>query len=59
MIECITDRRLASRLALSVFGVVCFSMACFNLSACGTVEGVGKDIQYASEKTAEALNGDK
>ena len=47
-----------SRVALSVFGALCMAMTALNLAACGTVEGVGKDIQYASEKTAEALNGD-
>lgn len=53
-----TDR-LASRVALSVFGALCMTMTALNLGACGTVKGVGKDIQYASEKTAEAMSGDR
>ncbi|MGP1347684.1 MAG: entericidin A/B family lipoprotein [Phycisphaerales bacterium] len=27
------------------------------LSACSTVRGAGEDLQYASDKTAEALSG--
>jgi len=29
------------------------------LAACNTVKGVGKDFQYAGEKTEEAITGEK
>lgn len=29
------------------------------LAACNTVKGVGKDFQYAGEKTEEAMTGEK
>lgn len=47
------------RLALAVIAAACFSGASFALAGCGTVAGVGQDIQYASERTAEALSGDR
>lgn len=53
------NRQFVSRMSLSVLGVVCFTLAAFSLTGCSTVEGIGKDIQYASQQTAEALNGDK
>ncbi len=53
-----TDR-LASRIALSVFGALCMTLTALNLGACSTVDGVGKDIQYAAEKTGEAMSGDR
>jgi len=28
------------------------------LSGCSTVKGAGEDLQYASDKTAEAIRGD-
>ena len=53
------NRRSVSGIALSVLGVACFALASFSLPGCSTVEGVGKDIQHASQATADALNGDK
>lgn len=53
------NRQFVSRMSLSVLGVVCFTLASFSLTGCSTVEGVGKDIQYASQQAADALNGDK
>ena len=48
-----------TRVALSAFGAFCMTMTALNLGACSTVEGVGKDIQYAAEKTGEAMSGDR
>jgi predicted small secreted protein len=52
------NRRSITSFALSVLGVACFTLASFSLPGCSTVEGVGKDIQHASEATADAINGD-
>ncbi len=37
-----------------IFGGVSF----VTLAACSTVEGAGEDLEYASEETAEALDGE-
>lgn len=45
----VTATLLAAGLALSSAAL---------LSGCSTVKGAGEDLQYASDKTAEALGGD-
>lgn len=52
-------RRPVSGITLTVLGAVCFALASFSLPGCSTIEGVGKDIQHASQATAEAINGDR
>ncbi len=42
-------------LVMIVAGLVSAAMV---LVGCSTVRGVGEDIQYASDQTAEALRGD-
>lgn len=59
MIRNMFNRRLVSGVGLSALGVACVALAGFALPGCSTVEGVGKDIQHASERTAEALRGDR
>jgi predicted small secreted protein len=59
MIRNMFNRRLVSGAGLSALGVVCFALAGLALPGCSTVEGVGKDIQYASDRTAEVLRGDR
>jgi predicted small secreted protein len=59
MIKSVMDRRSLSAATLSVLGVVCFTLASFALPGCGTVSGVGQDIQYAADKTGEAMSGDR
>lgn len=53
------NRRFLSGATLSILGVVCFALASFALPGCGTVSGVGQDIQYAADRTGEALSGDR
>ena len=52
------SRRSSVQFSFSVLGVACFTLASFSLPGCSTVAGIGKDIQHASEKTAEAFGGD-
>jgi len=59
MTKSLMNRRFLSGTALSALGVVCFALASFALPGCGTVSGVGKDIQYAADRTGEALSGDR
>ncbi len=43
------------------FTATLFMLAIFvlTLSACNTVEGLGEDLQEASENTSEAISGDR
>ena len=42
---------------LAVLGMAAGGAMLALASGCSTVKGAGEDIQYASEKTAEALGG--
>jgi predicted small secreted protein len=48
-------RKSHSRLAVSRAALVLGALAMLTLAACQTVQGLGKDIQYAGEKTEEAI----
>jgi len=49
---------MLARLILALLALALFLAAGLAAAGCSTVEGAGKDLQYASERTADALNGD-
>lgn len=59
MIQKPSPRPSVARLALGVVAAACFSAGSLVAAGCGTVAGVGKDIQYAADRTGEALSGDR
>ena len=51
------DARLSIAM-LAALGLVAGAAAFAGLTGCSTVRGAGEDIQYAADRTAEALGGD-
>jgi predicted small secreted protein len=49
---------MLERLARTAAALAFLAAIALTAAACSTVEGAGEDLQYASEQTAEALNGD-